>query len=81
MLVLTKIPKIEIPVLSTAFQIELDSSQFILVYSTDEDDIYTMICYWTHEEQFLENPFTNENALPKGRVLGWSKIPYYDPEL
>jgi hypothetical protein len=71
---------IELEILTTAFQIELDVSQFVLVYSQDEDDIYTMICYWNHEEQFLQDPFTDQNAQPNGKVIGWSQIPYYDPE-
>ena len=71
---------IELEILTSAFQIELDVSQFVLVYSEDEDDIYTMICYWNNEEQFLQDPFTDENAKPKGKVIGWSQIPYYDPK-
>ena len=69
---------IELEVSTNAFQIELNDSQFILVYSKDDEDVYTLICWFDFENQQLEDAITLEPADYKGKMIGWSKIPYYN---
>lgn len=70
--------KIELEVYKTALQIELDESDFVIVFSKDGDDYYKMIAFWDKENQQLQDILdTQSPAIYNGKMIGWSKIPFY----
>ena len=68
--------KLEIEVFKTAFQIELEESEWVFLYVFKETRIYTQIAFWNHEDQNLES-FDGTNCQIDGKMVGWSKMPLY----
>ena len=73
------IKTIQLEVFTTAFQIEMNQSDFVIVYSRDtENNYYKKICLWNHfEQQLQEIKDFKTPAIIHGKIIGWSKIPYF----
>lgn len=72
---------IELEVLTTAFQIEMDSSDYVIVYSKSEEDVYSQVFWWNHEMNTIEDTFDQTPAEITGKMTGWSKVPFYNPSI
>lgn len=75
--------KIEVEVFTTAFQMEMDESGFVIVYfmnDREDLDFYRYVLWWDDDEQQLQDPFTLEAFYPEYKMTGWSMIPFYSPE-
>jgi hypothetical protein len=67
---------VKVEILKTAFQIELDSSQFVILFSKDDDNIYRLVSWYDHESGTLKDPFNGNYSQVYGTITGWAKIPY-----
>jgi len=76
---------IELEIRTTAFQMEMEESGFVIVYFTDhygeDPDFYRSVLWWDEEDQQLQDPFTLEAFYPESKMIGWSMIPFFCPEL
>jgi hypothetical protein len=70
---------IELEVLTTAIEIEMDENDFVLIFSEDEDSDYRAVVWWDNESKVLECPFTSNRFVCRGKMIGWAKIPFYYP--
>jgi len=69
---------IKVEVFTTAFQIELDHSQFVILFSKDEENIYRLVSWYDHELGTLKDPFNGNYSEVHGIMTGWAKIPFDD---
>ena len=71
--------KIELEVLTTAFQIEMEKSWWVIVWSESEDQDHKAVFWWNHEKKQLQDSLNDFDAAEiVGKMIGWAKIPFID---
>jgi len=72
--------KIEIEILTTAFQIKMYCSYWVIIYAvSEENEKLSYVAWYDFDIQELQDPCNNfEKLIISGKMIGWSEIPFLD---
>jgi len=70
--------KIEIEVFTEAFQIKMDYSYWVIIYSEDDESNMRAVVWYDHEKQELQDGLMDfKPFIIEGKMIGWSQIPFF----